>query len=231
MILAIDTSSVSGSVALCDGARTLAEINVIDAGPHAGWLMDGIEELTTVANTPIKEIDALALSVGPGSFTGLRIGVSTVKGLAWSLGVEIFGVSTLKAMALNHREHSGVVAPIIDARKKEVYGALYRFSQGEVAEILIEECAISPAEFAIRIKELVSSDEVLFTGSALSVYGDFFIENMEGCSFAEEAQWGIKAANINELASEEGCVPVSAELLVPKYLRKSEAEIKKAQKG
>ena len=145
-MLAIDTSTTSGSVALFAGDILIAECTVGEVGVHAGWLMGAIAALLDGARVSINDLGLLAFSHGPGSFTGLRIGVSTIKGLAWSAGIPVAGVSTLEALAYNARYSNLPVCPVLDARKKEVYAALYGFSNG-VPRAVIPDTALTPDAF------------------------------------------------------------------------------------
>ena len=102
-LLSVDTSSSSGSIALVDGGSLVSLWNSGDVGRHAEWLLPSIDAMLKSSGMTVRDIDRFAVATGPGSFTGLRIGVSVIKGLAWSLGKPVCGVSTLKALALNLR--------------------------------------------------------------------------------------------------------------------------------
>lgn len=225
-ILAIDTSSTSGSVALTDDGRLIEERTVGDVGTHADWLMRGISGLLTSSGQPINEVDLFALTIGPGSFTGLRIGVSTVKGLAWSLGKPVAGVSTLVSLASNLRYTDMTVCPVLDARKREVYTALYRFEGGE-AIALLPDSALSPKRLFEKIAELIGDGPLVFLGSGLGVYGELIKENVPWGVFTPEPLWHSRAANIALLAEKDASRWKDAISITPLYLRKSEAELKK----
>ncbi len=222
-ILAINTSSASGSIAIIDGnGRLVAEITSCPAGPHSRWLLKSVSVLLESVNHRIEEVGLFAADVGPGSFTGIRIGVSTIKGLAWPLNKKVAGVSSLKALALNLSYSGNPVCPMLDARKGEVYAALYRPNNGRMEE-LINESAIRPSELFDKINGL-NAGPVVFLGSGLDIYGNEVIKNVKGAQIAPAELWHIRASNIAFLARE--ATPLAPEELSPVYLRKSEAELK-----
>ncbi len=223
LILAFDTSSPSGSVALVRDGSLVAELTVGDVGTHADWLMRAVTGLLESVKTDIKEVDLFAVDTGPGSFTGLRIGVATVKGLAWALGKNVAGVSTLESLALNLRYSCHAVCPVLDARKGEVYAAIYRFS-GASTEQLMKDSVMAPVALCASATGLAAP--VVFLGPGLKTYGKALAENVKGAIFAPEAMWHIRASNVAFLAQQNPSAAVSPALLTPSYLRKSEAEIK-----
>src|SRR5690242_19383342 len=125
-VLALETSTLAGGVALMDGERLVAEY-VLDVGvTHSERLLAVIDRVLADARWAPRDLEGLAVSIGPGSFTGLRVGVSTVKGLAWALGLPIAAVPTLDAMAAAVPSSAWPVCPILTARRGEVYASLYR---------------------------------------------------------------------------------------------------------
>lgn len=229
-ILAIDTSSSSGSIAVLDGPGLMAELTVSYVGTHSEWLLASIDRLLKDSGLDISDIGLFAIGKGPGSFTGLRIGVAAIKGLAWPLGRKVAGVSTLKALALNLRYSNMTVCPVLDARKGEVYTALFRYINDRM-ETVLDETAISPRALIQVINEEASARPVVFLGNGLNTYLDTFKTCVKTTVFAPEPLWHIKASNIGLLALEEAASAVFAGDLSPAYLRKSEAEIKAGKKG
>lgn len=232
-ILAIDTSTRSGSVALLDNGNLVREITAADAGTHASWLMPSISALLEGTGTEVSSVDVFALTTGPGSFTGLRIGVSTVKGLAWTSGKKVFAVSTLAALALNLRYSSFTVCPVLDARKGELYAALYRFNGGCI-ETVLKDAAIAPLEL-IRLLSSgeVPTGKVAFLGNGAGAHREL-LESVKGAFIAPEPLWHIRASNVALIANERimsGEEPMEAAGITPVYLRKSEAEIKSRSQG
>lgn len=222
-ILAISTSSAAGSIALIEDNVVAAELASSAAGTLSVWLLKSIKGILDKTGRSTGEIDLFAVDVGPGSFTGIRVGVSTVKGLAWTTGRKAAGVSTLKALAMNITSSESPICPVLDARKGEVYAALYLRKNGRFEE-LMGESALKPQALFDRVNEL-SPGPVVFLGGGLAVYGNDILKNVKGAELAPEALWQIKASNVALLAQD--IVPIGPEALSPVYLRKSEAELKK----
>jgi tRNA threonylcarbamoyladenosine biosynthesis protein TsaB len=233
LILALDTSTFSGSVALVKDGRLLGGRMVPEVGTHSKWLMPSVDALLADAGVGLAEVDAIALTNGPGSFTGLRIGVSVAKGLAWTLGKPVISVSSLKALAYNLKDCNSLICPVMDARKDEVYAALYRFGPGGCApEAVMEDAAFSPARLVERLEEFDGPIE--FCGNALNIYMELFAGRVKGASFAPKALWCIDASNVALIASLDAPhLPASStdpSALTPLYHRRSEAELKSAKK-
>ncbi len=225
-LLSVDTSSSSGSIAIVSDGRLVSLWSSGDVGRHAEWLLPSIDALLKSVGMTVNDIDRFAVATGPGSFTGLRIGVSVIKGLAWALGKPVTGVSTLRALALNLRYSAMPVVPILDARKKEVYAALYK-STGAEMEAVINDAAFSPALLIEQVSGLLAEGvEPVFLGEGLRVYGELLREAFPGALIAPESEWQVRASNIAELALPDVEGTVDAALLVPLYRRKSEAEFK-----
>jgi tRNA threonylcarbamoyladenosine biosynthesis protein TsaB len=151
-VLALETSTLAGGVALVDGERLVAEY-VLDVGvTHSERLLAAVDRVLADARWAPRELEGIAVSIGPGSFTGLRIGVSTAKGLAWALGVPIAAVPTLDAMAAAVPWAALPVCPVLEARRGEVYASLYRH-EGDGLRREWEYLALSPDELAARFTE------------------------------------------------------------------------------
>lgn len=147
-ILAVDTATTSCSVALIDTNRLLGEITVTKDQTHARHIMTVIDRVLDLTGIGITEIDGFAATSGPGTFTGMRIGISTVKGLASATGKPVVGVSSLEALAWQSTD-AQTICPMIDARRKEVYFAGYQFVNGRPRVIVPEQ--VSPPERIIRL--------------------------------------------------------------------------------
>ncbi len=231
-ILAVDTATRSGSVALTDAGNLIAELTVGEVGTHSEWLLGAIDTLIKRAGLEASDIDLLALGIGPGSFTGLRIGVSVIKGLSWSLDKPVIGVSTLEAMAMNVSYPSVDICPVLDARKKEVYTALFR-SQGHGSDKLLrvtEDSAVKPEALVKAISGVFSGESggqghVLLLGDGL--YGEQLLGSIPGSLAAPEYLWHSRAVNIAAIARRNIDDAKEAKELIPVYLRKSEAELKR----
>lgn len=227
-ILALDASSASGSIALSIGEDLVSELNVENAGPHSAWLLPAVSAFLSDSGCTAGDIDIYAATVGPGSFTGIRIAVSTVKGLAWPLGKKVYGASTLKALAMNCGAPGATICPLLDARKGEVYAALFSFS-GEGMKALMDESVLTPGELFANIERLAPGP-VTFTGPGLAVYGDEVLKNVTGADAAPEQHWRVKASNVALLALRDTPNATAPGLLSPVYLRKPGTEFKKAAK-
>lgn len=223
-ILAIDTSSFSGSIALLEDGTLLSEWSVGTAGPHALWLLPSVKAHLELAGLDISSIDLFAVTTGPGSFTGLRIGISTVKGLAWPLGRKVVGVSTLAALAMNMPFSSKLVCPVLDARKNEVYAALYDTSSGR-PEAVLEEASLNTGALCDEISKRGHGDSVVFLGSGLEVYSKEIKERLPRAVLATGLSM-VRAGIVGSLGFERAKDAVDPASLSPVYLRKSEAEIK-----
>lgn len=162
LILSIETSTTVCSVALTQNDSVVAEKKLLEDKSHASHLTILIQEILSQSGKQMADIKAVAIAEGPGSYTGLRIGVSTAKGLCYALGVPLIGVSTLKAMALElnqSNENGALLCPMIDARRMEVYTALYN----SFLEELLPPCPMILNESSFH--ETLTSSKVLFFGN------------------------------------------------------------------
>ena len=165
-ILALDSSAVAATVALCEDQRLLAEYTVNNGNTHSETLLPLVESLMSHFSLTPRDIDLFAVSSGPGSFTGVRIGAATVKGLAFGLDTPCVGVSTLEALAENALICEGLICPVMNARRSQVYTALFR-SDGKTLERLLPDSAMS----ILDLDELLSKhgEKVAFTGDGYSI--------------------------------------------------------------
>ncbi len=203
-ILSIDTSTASGSIALLEDDRLLAELTTCIQKTHAERLLPSIKNLLDSVGIKIEDVDGFALTIGPGSFTGLRIGLAAIKGFAWSLNKPVVGVSTLEALAMNIPYSDKPICPILDARKKEVYAAIYKFQDASfkmqddkrLATCFMPDTAISPDGLIKMIKE-----PTIFLGDGIKVYGDVIKDTLKDLAiFVPSHLWSIRALNIGLLA-------------------------------
>ncbi len=161
-ILAIDTTSNSASAAICDGTTVLGSYSITTAKKHSETLLPMIEHLCQTTSVPLDQIDAFAVTTGPGSFTGVRIGVSTVKGLAFASDRPCVAVSTLESLAWNLRGTHGVIVCVMDARRNQFYNAIFRHTQDGLQR-LTPDRMISATELT---QELLSyqNEPIYFVG-------------------------------------------------------------------
>ncbi|MBI1811510.1 MAG: tRNA (adenosine(37)-N6)-threonylcarbamoyltransferase complex dimerization subunit type 1 TsaB, partial [Nitrospirae bacterium] len=176
-ILAIDTSTMLGGIAILDESLLIAESRLNVRSTHSERLMTEIERCLKQSGIKISDIDVFAVATGPGSFTGLRIGVSTVKGFSYATGKQIVSVPTLEALAWNFPYSKYPVCTMLDARKKEVYAALFKW-EGENFTRLINETSAKPEEFACDVLRVTHDDKFIFAGEGAALYRDKIIEAM-----------------------------------------------------
>lgn len=222
-VLALETATKAGSIAIADEDAFIGEVRLDVSTAHAERVMDSIIWLLKSSNVSIAEIDAFAVSIGPGSFTGLRIGLSTIKGIAFSTKKPIVPVPTLDAMARRLPFSSCDICPMLDARKNEVYTALYRWEKNACVK-LIPETAAEPGDFLRRIK-----GPTIFMGDGAIKYKDVIVGILKADAiFPASSLMTPAASGVAEIAFEklrEGIEtdPIS---LTPLYIRKAEAEIR-----
>lgn len=150
-ILGIDTSTMTTSIALIEDEKILGQIMLNSNMSHSEHLMDTVDFLLTSSEVKIGDIDLFAVAVGPGSFTGIRIGIATVKSFVQSLKTDVVGVSTLEILAKNVNTHE-YIAPVIDARRNRVYGAVYKSVNG-ILKAIVPEDIYSTEDFFERLEE------------------------------------------------------------------------------
>jgi tRNA threonylcarbamoyladenosine biosynthesis protein TsaB len=216
-VLAVETSSLAGGVALLDGPRLVAEYLLDVSVTHSERLMSAIDRVLADARWTPRELTGLAVAVGPGSFTGLRIAVSTVKGLALALGLPIAAVPTLDAMAAAVPWAALPVCPVLDARKREVYASLYRWD-GLTMRREWEYLAIAPDDLARRLDE-----PVIVVGDGADAISSPFARRVQ------PPRRGPAPAVVGALGHARLAIgdTVAAADLLPIYLRPSEAELKR----
>jgi len=225
-ILTIDTSTTTNSVALTVDGRLLAEYIVNPDRNHSSTIMCGLDMVLRDSGLTVNELDAIGVSLGPGSFTGLRVGIATAKGLALASGKPVVAFSSLAMLAMNLPYASFPVCTMFDAKKNEVYAALYRCQ--ELPEILLAECVVPPADFLSQIRV-----PTLFVGSGALRYRDLIVEMLGGLAIFAPAVCHQPRASAGALLAAELFARgelVSAAALVPSYLRASEAELARIKK-
>ncbi len=221
-VFAIDTSTRSGSVAVVDDTKVVWE-SLFDTGvTHSELLLPSVKGILDLAGVSFDEMDVLALTLGPGSFTGVRIGVSTVKGFALVLGKPVVGVSTLEALASNFPGCAYTVVPLLDARKGEVYSAEFRWEGCDLVRVSGDR--VIPPE--VLLDEI--DGPTLFVGDGTAKYGELIRERLGGCAILAPPESSlVRASVVARMAQrkyEKGDV-LDADTFTPTYLRRSEAEI------
>jgi tRNA threonylcarbamoyladenosine biosynthesis protein TsaB len=226
-VFGIDTAVGTGSVAIVEDDVLIAEVLLTSRQTHARRIMKAVDTVLAMTGSPLSDLDGFAVSVGPGSFTGLRIGISTVKGLAFSVGKPITAVTTLDALAFQFPYVRTLICPMLNARKKAVYVALYRAGQDGAVARVSDYKVISPLDWLSCITE-----PCLFVGDGMAEYGSLIKQKMGILAhFAPPFLNTIRASVIASIGMErlKNEETDDAETLVPFYIRPSDAEIKRAR--
>lgn len=228
-ILAIEASGLTAGCAVAEDEKLIGEYNLQYQKTHSQTLVPMLEELKRALELDLTTIDAIAITKGPGSFTGLRIGAATAKGIALALDKPILPVSTLDSLAFNAYGTQKLVCPIMDARRQQVYTGIYR--ENGWPECLRQPCAVSIDELLEDLNEW--GEAVLFVGDGVPVYREQIVQKAAvPVSFAPAHLLTQRAGTTAVLASllfekeKEGCL-ISADDFRPEYLRKSHAERQK----
>jgi len=225
-ILALETSAKAVSAAVTENGKVLCS-GYQDTGlTHSRTLMPIVEHILKNTGLTCADIDAIAVAAGPGSFTGIRIGVSAAKGLAFAVDKPAIGVSTLAAMARNVAFADGLVICAMDARRNQIYNALFEAKDGTLTR-LTEDRAIGLAELAEELKDDPRPKTVVGDGARLCF--DFLTQAGIPCRLAPAHLLMQNATSValeaEQLAAEDGCV--SAQELEPVYLRPAQADLPK----
>ncbi len=221
-IFGIDTCCMAATAAVITDDRLAAQVVQNNKKTHSQKIMPMIEFMLREADMSVGDIDCFAAATGPGSFTGVRIGVATVKALAHAVDKPCAAVSTLHALANNTACFDGIICPILDARRGQVYNALFR---GGSMERMTEDRALSMAKLCEELKE--TNERIIFLGDGVSVFEDEIKRELGGrAEFAQRMQRMNLAASVAEIGYEKfirGDVCGYAELK-PDYHRLSQAE-------
>lgn len=222
IILGIETSTKTGSVAVVSDKCVIAQYSLNIELTHSERLMATVDRVLKDTGLAISDLGGFAVATGPGSFTGLRIGISTVKGLAFATGKPVAAVPTLQALAWNLPFAEYPVCPLLDARKKEVYAALYK-NDDSVPVQMMPEMAISLSQLAAGV-----TGTTIFTGEGSHIYRAE-IENIFSTRalFAPRSAILPSAAAVAEIGLEmfKGGKQANPDTLTPKYIRRPEAEV------
>ncbi len=229
LILAFETSAKAGSVALMKEGKLLGESYSNTGLTHSQTLLKMAEDLLAACGCTPQDVEAVAVAAGPGSFTGVRIGVAAAKGYAWGKEIPCYGVSTLEAMALSLGVYRGIVVGVMDARRNQVYTATFRADAGKLSR-LTEDRAISLSELGEELKNL--SDPIFLVGDGSILCYNTLQEQVNGLILPPEHRMHQRAAGV-ALAAEEKHLrgePCDGAALTPNYLRLSQAERERLEK-
>lgn len=221
-ILALETSAKAASCALTADGIPLATAWQATGLTHSRTLLPMVQDMLRNSDLTLADVDAVAVAAGPGSFTGLRIGLASVKGLAWAADKPCIGVSTLEAMAWPLAHRDGIIVCAMDARRQQIYNAVFSAENGVLTRIR-EDRAIALADAAEDLRSLSGTITVVGDGAALA--HDFFTAAGIPCALAPahlRQQSAVGVAMAAEAAGEAALI--SAQELAPNYLRLSQAE-------
>lgn len=224
LVMGIETSTMQGGVALVSGQGVLCEYMLNVRATYSERLLPLIERALQDAGITLSHVEAFAVAVGPGSFTGLRIGLSTAKGLAVAGGRPLVGVSTLEAMAWTLPFCAHQICPILDARKGELYGALFRY-EGDRLVRLMDDAAVAPDRLFSQIQQ-----PTVFLGDGVTTHEGLLRSQLKELALLPPlAGRGGRAAAVAELGRRRVLRGDREDIarLTPHYLRPSEAELKR----
>lgn len=229
LIFAFETSAKAGSVALMDDTRLLGESYCNTALTHSQTLLSMGEDLLKSCGLAPADVTAVAVAAGPGSFTGVRIGVAAAKGFAWGKELPCYGVSTLEAMALGLGAWQGWVCPVMDARRSQVYNAFFRVECGKCTRIT-EDRAISLGDLGAELQNI--SEPIFLVGDGSVLCYNALLESVPGLVCPPEHHMHQRAAGVALAAREMMARGESADgaALTPNYLRLSQAERERLEK-
>ena len=222
IVLSVDSSSKVATVALLKDNYLLGEYTINDKKEHSVLLMPMIDNLLKDCSLTIDDVDSYVVSKGPGSFTGLRIGMATIKGLSFGSNKPYISVSSLDALAYSISSFDGIVCPIMDALRENVYTSLYK-NVDDNFERILDYTPMDLCDLIALLKE--KNEKVIFTGDALEKHRQYIQENFENAYFAPAHLSVIRASSLGEvglkLLKEGQCDDPSS---APFYLKKPQAE-------
>ena len=229
-IIAIDSSGLVASVAIVQDEEVIAEYNVQYKKTHSQTLLPMLDELKRMVDLDLQTVDAIAIASGPGSFTGLRIGSATVKGLGLVLDKPVIPVPTLEGLAFQLAEADGFICPFMDASRNQVYTGVYEMREGELV-CVIDQCAMDIHDL---LKELAKYPvKIHFLGDGVPVYEEIIREEIVNeyqfapCHLSRQRAAAVAA--LGERYYHQGRIETAAEHR-PVYLRKSQAEREREEK-
>lgn len=221
-ILGIETSTMTGSVTVLDETRVLVEHTLHTRITHTERLLEAIDLVLSAASVPLHALEGVAVGIGPGSFTGLRIGVTTAKSLAYSLRKPIAGIPSLDALAAHYLFTDRLICPLLDARKREVYAAFYRNTGAQIHRVS-EYAVISPQDLFRDVDE-----PVVLLGEGTIAYRTQFEALLGAHAYFADMPHSIPRASLIAQLGLGRIISAAADdcfTLTPLYVRKSDAEI------
>ena len=230
-VLGIDSSGMTATVAIIEDDKLISEFSVNHKRTHSETLMPMIDEIMKASEITPEDLDVIAIAVGPGSFTGLRIGAATVKGFGLALDIPVAAVPTLEGLAMNLWGSDKLVCPIMDARRNQVYTGLYHVNtEAELPEAVLDQTACDIEEIIEKINTL--GEPVIFLGDGVAQFRDIIEEKAAvSVSFAPAMSGLQRAASVASLGLRyhKAGKTVNADDFTPVYLRPSQAERVRAE--
>ena len=229
LILAFETSAKAASAALLEEEKLLGEAYQNTGLTHSQTLMVMAQNLLAQCGKTVEDVSAVAVAAGPGSFTGVRIGVAAAKGFAWGREIPCYGVSTLEAMAEGLGIYQGYVCPCMDARRSQVYNALFYVNHGSLSRIR-EDRAISLSELGEELKNL--KEPIFLVGDGSNLCYNTLLESVPNLVLPGEHRMHQRASGVALAAAKlvSAGAPGDANALTPNYLRLSQAERERAER-
>ena len=229
LILAFETTAKAGSVALLEDGKLLAESYQNTGLTHSQTLMVMAEDMLKAAGKTMADVSAVAVAEGPGSFTGVRIGVAAAKGLAWGGEIPCYGVSTLESMARTLGAYQGYICPVMDARRSQVYNSLFYVNHGTL-ERRCEDRAIALSDLAEELKAL--EEPVFLVGDGSNLTFHTLKDTIPNLVLPAEHRMHQRASGVALAAAEKIAAgdPGDGAALTPNYLRLSQAERERMEK-
>ena len=229
LILAFETTAKAGSVALLEDNKLLAESYQNTGLTHSQTLMVMAEDMLKAAGKSMADVTAVSVAEGPGSFTGVRIGVAAAKGLAWGGELPCYGVSTLESMALTLGAYQGYICPVMDARRSQVYNALFYVNSG-VMERVSEDRAIALSDLTEELKSL--KEPIFLVGDGSNLTYNTLRDSIPALVLPPEHRMHQRAGGVALAAAKKIAAgdPGDAAAMAPNYLRLSQAERERMEK-
>jgi tRNA threonylcarbamoyladenosine biosynthesis protein TsaB len=222
IVLSIDSASKVATAALLDENNLIAEYTINNKMEHSTLIMDMVDKLLSDSNLSIYDIDGFIVSKGPGSFTGLRIGMATVKGLSFGANKPYVSISSLDALAYSLVSFDGIICPVMDALRDSVYTCLYKGNNGKL-EKLIDYSALELDDLIKILKD--KNEKVMFTGDGLIKHKDYLSTNLNNSFFAPNHLSIIRASSLGDLGIklllDNKCDELNSS---PFYLKKPQAQ-------
>ncbi len=230
-ILSLDSSGLVASTAVVEDNNLIAEYTVNYKKTHSQTLLPMLDEIVRMTETQLKDVDAIAVAKGPGSFTGLRIGLATAKGLALALDKPIVGIPTLEGLAMNLCGTEHLVCPLMDARRNQVYTGIYRFDGTELM-IVKDQVAVAIDDIITALNQI--GEKVIFLGDGVDVYRSCIEEKIAipyQFAPAHLNKQSAGAVGVRGLQYLQKGMIEDADTFAPEYLRVSQAERERMNKG